>query len=112
MLRSENGEQHQMELADKHENGTEEWFCPTCGRRFIMQWPPNFKRIILESGDEEAVHTGAKGGVHSMTAAPAKESSLTETNTAPDQAQGSGLSPELVEALDELDFSSLDGEEE
>ncbi len=53
--------QHEMRLETTHLSGAEEWFCPTCGRRFLMHWPPDYKRIILEPGDEYAIHNGAKG---------------------------------------------------
>ena len=54
--------QHQMRLVRTHDSGAEEWFCPVCGRRFLMHWPPNYKKIILEAGDENAHHSGTKGG--------------------------------------------------
>ncbi|NTU81753.1 MAG: hypothetical protein HGA45_20640 [Chloroflexales bacterium] len=54
---------HHMELERTHPSGAEEWFCPTCGRRFLMQWPPNYKKIVLEPGDEMATHSGGKGGL-------------------------------------------------
>lgn len=56
--------QHEMQLAQTHATGVEEWFCPACGRRFLMQWPPAYKKIILEAGDEQAIHSGGKGGLH------------------------------------------------
>lgn len=62
MLDKRDTERHEMILKQTHEGGAEEWYCPTCGRRFLMQWPPNFKRIVLECGDENAIHTGSKGG--------------------------------------------------
>lgn len=52
-------EQHVMNLVQKFATGAEEWRCPACGRRFIMQWPPNYKKIMLEVGDENAVHSGS-----------------------------------------------------
>lgn len=64
----ENSEHHVMIVAKRHENGTEEWACPICGRRFLLQWPPEYRRIILNPGDEQATHTGGSGGV-SMGAA-------------------------------------------
>ena len=57
---SEN-ERHIMFLVDKDTAGAEEWFCPICGRRFVMHWPPDFKRTILEPGDENVIHVGGKG---------------------------------------------------
>lgn len=56
-------EQHDMQLEKVHSSGEEEWFCPTCGRRFLMNWPPDYKKIILAVGDEQAIHNGSKGGV-------------------------------------------------
>jgi len=55
---------HEMILEQVHETGVEEWYCPTCGRRFLMQWPPNYKKIVLQPGDEQAEHTGGKGGLN------------------------------------------------
>lgn len=56
-------QQHEMQLEKTHPSGVEEWFCPTCGRRFLMSWPPAYKRIVLEAGDELVRHSGAKGGL-------------------------------------------------
>lgn len=56
-------ERHEMKLETTHPTGAEEWYCPTCGRRFLMQWSPQNKRIILDAGDETATHTGGKGGL-------------------------------------------------
>jgi hypothetical protein len=53
---------HQMRLDAIHPSGAEEWYCPTCGRRFLMRWPPLYSKIILEPGDEYAIHSGGKGG--------------------------------------------------
>ncbi len=54
---------HHMELAATRPTGEEEWFCPTCGRRFLMQWSPAYKKVILAPGDEHAIHSGGKGGL-------------------------------------------------
>jgi len=54
---------HEMRLETRHESGAEEWYCPTCGRKFLLDWPPNYKRIILDIGDESAIHSGGKGGL-------------------------------------------------
>src|SRR5262245_35728948 len=56
-------EHHEMVLESTHSSGAEEWYCPTCGRRFLMQWPPSYKKIVPESGDEDALHSGSKGGL-------------------------------------------------
>jgi hypothetical protein len=54
---------HTMELAQIYASGAQEWQCPTCGRRMIMQWPPKYKKIVLEPGDELALHAGGTGGL-------------------------------------------------
>jgi hypothetical protein len=54
---------HEMQIECTYPTGAEEWLCPACGRRFLMQWPPKYKRIILDPGDELARHAGGKGGV-------------------------------------------------
>ena len=75
------GNQHQMTIVKQHEDGSQEWLCPTCGRRFIMQWPPNYRRTVLEAGDEEAVHTGGTGGVK-MGSIEIEESGIVEPESA------------------------------
>ena len=52
-----------MILQSTDETGMEEWYCPDCGHRFLMHWPPEYKKIMLEAGDEQAIHTGGKGGL-------------------------------------------------
>lgn len=52
---------HDMELIQIHSSGAEEWCCPICTRRFIIQWPPNYQKIVLEAGDEFAFHSCHKG---------------------------------------------------
>ncbi len=52
-----------MMLDKTYPTGAEEWYCPTCGRRFVMQWPPKYKRIILNNGDGHAAHSGGTGGL-------------------------------------------------
>jgi hypothetical protein len=56
-------DQHQMILRASLSSGEEDWICPKCGRHVLITWSPSFKKIILDVGDEMAVHTGSKGGV-------------------------------------------------
>lgn len=56
-------EQHLMEVKKTFPSGAQEWYCPTCGRHFIIQWPPNYKRIILDEGNELAAHAGGTDGL-------------------------------------------------
>ncbi|MCB9077391.1 MAG: hypothetical protein H6631_07355 [Anaerolineaceae bacterium] len=58
-----NLEEHSMELERVHPSGAEEWVCHTCGRRFLLTWPPDYTKVIINAGDEQAVHNGSKGGV-------------------------------------------------
>ena len=52
-----------MILNGQAESGAEEWLCPACGRRVLLRWPPDYEKLVLEHGDETAVHVGGKGGV-------------------------------------------------
>jgi hypothetical protein len=54
-------EYHEMHLEITYPSGAEEWLCPMCNRRFLMQWPPAYRKIVLEPGDEYAFHSGSKG---------------------------------------------------
>jgi hypothetical protein len=94
-----------MRLEQVYASGAEEWACPTCGRRLVMQWPPAYKRIILEPGDEQAVHAGGKGGLRMASA----EVSQGEERPAADAHPGSGApaaadlpEPEGAPIADEL----------
>jgi len=89
-------QQHEMQLEKAHPSGAEEWYCPTCGRRFLMQWPPDYRKIILEPGDEYAMHSGGKGGLRME---------LPQIIEAEDESVLSDeLRAALEEALDDIDF--------
>jgi len=47
-------QKHEMVLEITHPTGAEEWYCPTCGRRLLLSWPPAYKKIILDAGNEPA----------------------------------------------------------
>ncbi len=49
---------HAMILERTYPSGVEEWYCPTCGRRMIMRWPPFYQKIVLVPGDEHVIHDG------------------------------------------------------
>lgn len=51
-----NDKQHEMVLVDTHISGVEEWYCPDCGRRFLVQWPPSYKMVVLEQGEKDTRH--------------------------------------------------------
>ena len=54
---------HEMVHQGTDAAGLEEWRCPVCGRRFLVRWPPDYQRLVLAEGDEQAVHVGRKGPV-------------------------------------------------
>jgi hypothetical protein len=56
-------QRHLMQLTKTYPSGDEEWSCPTCGRRYLMQWFPAYKKVVLTPGDEYALHQGSKGGL-------------------------------------------------
>ena len=56
-------DRHQMILSGCAESGAEEWVCPSCGRRVLLRWPPDYQKLVLERGDVTAIHVGGKGGV-------------------------------------------------
>ncbi len=90
-------QQHQMRLEQTHPSGAEEWHCPTCGRRFLMSWPPSYKKIVLEAGDEYAIHNGGKGGLRmgSLKINDGNEPILSED-----------LRSALEDALEDVDFDN------
>lgn len=90
---------HTMVLKQTHPSGAEEWVCPTCGRRFMAQWAPTFKRLILEAGDEAAVHTGGELQIGSQLL-PGPEPDAFSTDTELDSL--------WEDWLDTLDFDKPD----
>lgn len=51
-----NNKHHEMVLEKTHISGVEEWYCPDCGRRFLVQWPPSYKMVVLEQGEKDTRH--------------------------------------------------------
>lgn len=72
---------HEMIFNGNGESGAEEWVCPTCGRRMLLRWPPNYEKLVLEHGDESAIHVGGKGGlrVGQVAVAPAPAAEMPQT---------------------------------
>jgi hypothetical protein len=54
---------HEMVHEGTDATGMEEWRCPVCGRHFVVRWPPDYERLVLAEGDENAIHVGTKGEV-------------------------------------------------
>lgn len=87
---------HEMRLETVHPSGAEEWLCPECGRRFVAQWEPQFRRVILEQGQYEIAHTG-----QAMNA-------LLEEISDPAIEEDPDLQDIWKELLDKLDFDPED----
>jgi hypothetical protein len=54
---------HEIMVVKQHPSGAEEWFCPTCGRRFLVHWSPQYQCVVLNVGDESAIHNMGKGAL-------------------------------------------------
>jgi hypothetical protein len=55
---------HEMILELTHVSGMQGWYCPTCGRRILLQVPPNEQMLIVEVGNTAVTHSGSSGGLH------------------------------------------------
>ena len=53
-----------MYLGVTYSTGVEEWCCPICGHKILMQWTPHYKKVVLDPGNEYVTHAGGKGGLH------------------------------------------------
>lgn len=100
MSRNSHPQQHEMRLEKTHPSGAEEWCCPTCGRRFLMDLQPQLNIMILEAGDELVGHFGSKGGlqIDSLEVEVVEEPVLSEE-----------LRIALDEALEDIDFDDWSG---
>jgi hypothetical protein len=92
---------HEMILEIVHPFGAEEWYCPTCGRRFLMQWPPAYNKVVLEAGDETAIHSGGKGGFNVPSSQAVSEE---ETLLSPEEQEA--LSP-WMEWMEQVNFAAM-----
>ena len=75
-----NERHHEMILDHTHASGVEEWYCPTCERRFLVQWPPAYKMVIVEPGNQNARHSVSKGNLRigQLQATPSEETEFSE----------------------------------
>lgn len=65
---------HAMQFVRTHPSGEDEFYCPACGRRLLLSWPPNYRKVVLEAGDEYATHTGARRDNHLLASLSAETS--------------------------------------
>jgi hypothetical protein len=92
---SNSQQHHEMQLEKTYASGAEEWHCSRCGRRFLVQWEPQYKRIVIEGGDEYAVHSGGKGGL---------QMGSLHVNHNDEPVLSAELRAALEEALENIDF--------
>ncbi len=73
-------ESHEMVFERVIAHDIDELYCPICGRRIVVQWSPDFKKTVIEPGDENAIHTASKGGqsVEDQEAQHPEELSITD----------------------------------
>jgi len=93
-------QKHEMILERSYPTGADEWYCPVCGRRMLINWEPEFKRTLLQAGEDDAIHSVSKGSlpIGSLQAETADDSQ-------PDH-EDSRLGPWLT-WLEKIDFESL-----
>jgi hypothetical protein len=96
-----NEKHHEMILQETHISGVEEWYCPTCGRRFLVQWPPAYKMVILEPGDKDTQHSVSR----SNTRIGSRQVTQLEANDLTDEFR---LIPWL-KWMEKVDFDSMWG---
>ena len=51
-------QRHLMQLAMTYPSGAEEWSCPTCGRRLVMDGLPGYEQLTLERGEKHVLAWG------------------------------------------------------
>lgn len=88
--------QHEMCLEAAHPSGAQEWSCPSCARRFVVQFGTKVTIIMLEAGNEGVSHTGST--TDSLRLGPPRPSK-SEEETALDD-----LWAQIEEALKDIDF--------
>ena len=103
-------QRHEMILETTHSSGAEEWYCPTCGRRFRVNWEPKFKKTVIDTGDENASHSGAKSGLQmgSVRQGFWRQSGSEDSTIS---IEDSTLAP-WVQWLDKVGFENLWNEED
>lgn len=78
-----NADHHHMHFNGRHPSGAEEWFCPECGRRLLVNWTPDYHKTILAAGDDAVPHSGSHGDALLHIAAPMQIEAGATATTAP-----------------------------
>ena len=85
-----NQEQHDLVLMSS-DNNVDTYECPVCHRTIIVQQYPKFRKIVVEKGNEYAIHTATKGDISFSV------------DTEVDSGEQI-ISDELIDLLNDLDF--------
>jgi hypothetical protein len=80
-----------MILQGDVDSGAEEWFCPSCGRRMLMQWTPRFDTLLREHGDDDDAHFRRKAGLRRNDGVVAPELASTVTGSETRWLHGIGI---------------------
>lgn len=49
---------HLLTLVKTHTDGAEEWICPTCGHRVLIDWNSTARKTVITPGDTTISHVG------------------------------------------------------
>lgn len=93
-----NNKHHEMVLEKTHISGVEEWFCPDCGRRFLVQWPPSYKMVVLEQGEKDTQHNVSRTNTRII-------SDAVQQAEEPEPIEEFRLMP-WIQWMDKVDFAS------
>jgi hypothetical protein len=52
---------HMLQRSHIHSNGAEEWACPICGRKILIDWQGLHRSAVLIPGDASTSHIGGAG---------------------------------------------------
>jgi hypothetical protein len=67
---------HEILVAKRYPTGAEEWYCPTCGRHYIVRWTPEYQCMVLNEGDEKSIHNMSRGAQIVLSREIAREENL------------------------------------
>jgi hypothetical protein len=56
-------ERHQMIFKSGDDGGADELYCPTCGRKILVNWTPEFQKTVIDPGNETAIHVAGSEGL-------------------------------------------------
>ena len=102
----DNQQRHEMILEKTYPTGADEWYCPVCGRRMLIHWEPEFKKTLLEVGEDSAIHSASKGAL----ATGSSQADAADFPARQEAAQLSNEDPRLnpwLTWLEKIDFESL-----